>query len=311
MATGSHFDKVISAIDEMVKTLKEEEEKDLKNKEDCEKERADATRDAIKAARTMDDHTDTIAELTARIAEIVDEIAANKKEIATLAAELKEAEKERKDAHAAWQNTNKDDKAAAALVVKAKDVLANFYKDNDLMFVQNKMDPVNAGEAPPPPPATWEAPYGGKTGEATGIVAILEMIHEDIEKDRAKAEAEEKESLKTFKEFKKNTEAQTKALKDSNDSLQSEKGDCEDDISTNKRKRGEQNDALKQALKTLSDATPGCDYLTINYDVRLKNRQIEIDGLVKAKAILQGGEFPSFLEDKQAKSDTAFLQRRT
>jgi len=50
------------------------------------------------------------------------------------------------------------------------------------------------------------------------------------------------------------------------------------------------------------------DYLTINYDVRLKNRQIEIDGLIKAKAILEGGEFPSFLEGK--KSGDAFLQRR-
>ena len=33
--------------------------------------------------------------------------------------------------------------------------------------------------------------YGGRTQEATGIIAILGMIKEDIEKDIAKADADE------------------------------------------------------------------------------------------------------------------------
>jgi len=306
-ADGSHFDKVIKAIDEMIDTLKGEEETDLENKEECEKDRADDTRSAIKAARTMDEHTDMITELKNRIAEIVENIAENKKEIKGLQEELKEAEKERKDANQVWKNNNKDDKAAAALVVKARDVLAKFYKDNDLMFVQKKMDPIKAGEAPPPPPSTWESPYGGKTEESTGIIAILDMIKEDIEKDGAKAKSEEDADQKAFDEFKKNTEAQISALNDSNNSLEGEKGDKEDAVSDNKKDRLAQKNELDATLKKISDATPGCDYLTINYDVRLKNRQIEIDGLVKAKAILQGGEFPSFT---QVKSGEAFLQRR-
>jgi len=310
LSTGSHFDKVIKAIDDMVKNLKGEEATDLENKEECEKDRAEDTRTAIKAARTMDEHSDTIEELKARIAEIIDTMAENTKEIKDLNEELAQAGKDRKDANQAWQNTNKDDKAAAALVVSAKDVLAKFYKDNDLMFVQKKMDPVVAGEAPPPPPSTWEGGYGGKTEEATGIVAILEMIHEDIEKDRAKAKSEEDEDQKAFDEFKKNTEEQVKALKKANSQLEGEKGGAEDDVGSNKKDRLASKGELDAVLKKISDATPGCDYLTINYEVRLKNRQIEIDGLVKAKAILEGGEFPSFLEDRQTKSGDAFLQRR-
>jgi hypothetical protein len=310
MATGSHFDKVIASIDKMVETLKGEEQTDLENKETCEKDRATDTRTAIKAARTMDEHSDTIVELKNRIAEIIDEIAENDKEIKNLQDELEQAKKERKDAHAVWKNNDKDDKAAAALVVSAKEVLANFYKDNDLMFVQKKMDPVVAGEAPPPPPTTWEAPYGGKTEEATGIVAILEMINEDILKDAEKARTEEEEDQKAFKEFETNTNAQIKAKKDDNSNLEGEKGDKESDVSDNKKDRLSEKNSLDAVLQKISDATPGCDYLTINYDVRLKNRQIEIDGLVKAKAILQGGEFPSFLEDRETKSGDAFLQRR-
>jgi len=307
---GSHFGKVIAAIDDMVENLKGEEATDLENKEECEKDRAEDTRTAIKAARTMDEHSDTIEELKARIAEIIDTMAENAKEIKDLNEELTQAGKDRKDANQAWRNTDKDDKAAAALVVSAKDVLAKFYKDNDLMFVQKKMDPVVAGEAPPPPPSTWEGGYGGKTEEATGIVAILEMIHEDIEKDRAKAKSEENEDQKAFDEFKKNTEEQVKALEKANSQLEGEKGGAEDDVGSNKKDRLASKGELDAVLKKISDATPGCDYLTINYEVRLKNRQIEIDGLVKAKAILEGGEFPSFLEDRQTKSGDAFLQRR-
>lgn len=310
LATGSHFDKVISAIDDMVDTLKSEEDIDLQNKEECEHDRADDTREAIRGARTIDEHTDTITELKERIAEIEATIEENDKEITNLQDELTAATKEREDANLAWQNTDHDDEAAAALVVQAKDVLADFYHDNDLMFAQKKMDPVVAGEAPPPPPKTWEDPYGGKTEEATGIVAILEMIHEDIEKDRSKAKAEEAADQQAFNDFEANTNSQIGRLNSANSALEGEKGDKEDDVESNKGDRSAEKGQLDATLQKIADATPGCDYLTLNYELRLKNRQIEIDGLVKAKAILQGGEFPSLLQGKQAKSEDAFLQRR-
>lgn len=308
LATGSHFDEVIAAIDKMVETLEGEESTDLENKEECEKDRADDTRAAVKFGRTMDEQTDTITELQARIAEIVATIGENNKEIKSLTDELKSADTERQDAKLAWQSSDRDDEAAAALVIRAKDVLADFYKDNDLMLIQNKMDPVVAGEAPPPPPTTWEDPYGGKTEESTGIVAILEMIHEDIQKDKAKAKSEEEKDQAVFDEFKTNTEAQIKSLGDANNGLEGEKGEKEEGVTDNKGNRLSQKGQLDAVLKKIADATPGCDYITLNHDVRLKNRQIEIDGLVKAKAILQGGEFPSFLQGK--KTGDAFLQRR-
>ena len=56
--------------------------------------------------------------------------------------------------------------------------------------MQKSKQPVtgmDAGDAPPPPPPTWEGGYGGKTGESQGIVAIMEMVYEDIVKDRKDA----------------------------------------------------------------------------------------------------------------------------
>jgi len=299
MATGSHFDEVIAAIDDMVATLKGEEETDLENKETCEKDRADDTRTAIKAARTMDERSDTIDELTNDIAEIVKTIAENEAEIKAIQEELAKATTMRGDEHTEWEAADRDDGAAADLVMRAKDVLAGFYEENNLNLLQkNKMAPVVAGEAPPPPPSTWEAPYGGKTGESQGIVAILEMIHEDILKDKTKSKADEDKAEATFQAFKTNSETQIQALEDANSDLTDTKGAKESDISTAKEQRGTKHDELNTVIAKINDATPSCVYTTINYPVRLKNRQVEIDGLEKAKAILQGGEFPSLLQRK-------------
>jgi len=299
MATGSHFDEVIAAIDDMVATLKGEEETDLENKETCEKDRADDTRSAIKAARTMDERSDTVDELTGDIAEIVKTIAENEAEIKSIQEELAKATTMRGDEHTEWEAADRDDGAAAELTMRAKDVLAGFYEENNLNLLQkNKMEPVVAGEAPPPPPTTWEAPYGGKTGESQGIVAILEMIHEDILKDQTKSKADEDKAEETFQAFKTNSETQIQALEDANSDLTDTKGQKESDISTAKEQRGAKHDELNAVIAKINDATPSCVYTTINYPVRLKNRQVEIDGLEKAKAILQGGEFPSLLQRK-------------
>jgi len=299
MATGSHFDEVIAAIDDMVATLKGEEETDLENKETCEKDRADDTRTAIQAGRTMDERSDTIDELTNDIAEIVKTIAENVAEIKSINEELTKATTMRGDEHTEWEAANRDDGAAADLVNSAKDVLASFYEENNLnLLQQKKMAPVVAGEAPPPPPTTWEAPYGGKTGESQGIVAILEMIHDDIIKDQTKSKADEDKAEETFQSFKTNSETQIQALTDANTELTDTKGSKEDDISTAKEQRGSKHDELNAVIAKINDATPSCVYTTINYPVRLANRQVEIDGLEKAKAILQGGEFPSLVQLK-------------
>merc|ERR1719506_1349888 len=148
MATGSHFDEVIAAIDDMVATLKGEEETDLENKETCEKDRADDTRTAIKAARTMDERSDTVDELTNDIAEIVKTIADNEAEIKSIQEELAKATTMRGDEHTEWEAADRDDGAAADLVMRAKDVLAGFYEENNLNLLQKakKMEPVQAGE---------------------------------------------------------------------------------------------------------------------------------------------------------------------
>merc|ERR1719487_2656099 len=190
------------------------------------------TRDAIVASRDIDEMSDKITHLTEVIAE-------HKK----TKEELEKATRMREDENAAWKKTDKDDKLAAETVASAKEVLEGFYKDNGLVFVQKAKQPVEgmaAGEAPPPPPATWEGDYGGKTGESQGIVAIMEMVHEDIVKDRNDAKADEDAAQAEFNDFKKDSEEKMKSLKAEREATEKDMGNAETKKTQTEKQRGTQ-----------------------------------------------------------------------
>merc|ERR1719291_420089 len=226
---GGHFDKVIESIDKMVQLLKDEEEDDLKKKEQCEKDRAENTRKAAVESRKSDDLTDQISKLNGEIDQINDEIKTAQENHDTVKSELAAARENRGEEHAEWAKTDADDKLAFETVGKAKGVLQDFYSKNGLMLVQGKMDPtVAAGEAPVEPPKTWEGDYGGKTNQSTSIIAILEMIEQDIQKDRDHAKAAEDKADAAYQEFKTESETQMGELTETIKGLQSDREDKKD-----------------------------------------------------------------------------------
>merc|ERR1719359_1544026 len=150
------------------------------------------------------------------------------------------------------------------------------------------MDPVVAGQAPPPPPTTWEAPYGGAQGESTGIIAMLDIIKEDIEKDRKNAKKEELDARKEFYAFKKEAIAQKKELIDEAKAIRSRMGEKKKTLQEVKKSRTLKKKKLDAVMTRMTDALPLCDFTTINFETRKKNRQIEMEGLIKATGILKG-----------------------
>merc|ERR1719215_1038 len=307
------FAPIITAIDKMIANLKSEEQQDLDTKQTCESDRMENTRKAIDTSRTIDEQTDEITALTARIAQCEKTIAELVANLKKTKEELDKATRQRKDENKAWKQTDADDKAAAETLLSAKDVLAGFYKDNNLAFVQAAKQPVteDAGAAPPPPPSTWEGDYGGKTGESQGIVAIMEMVHEDIVKDRADAKADEDASQKEFDDYKKDSEARTKELNADKRAQEKDMGDAETKKTETEKQRRTKKGELSAVLKKIKDIDPNCEYYEVNYPMRRKNRQIEIDGLEKAKAILKGGKFDAGPDpNREIKPGDAFLQKR-
>jgi len=292
-AAGGRFDKVFVSIDKMVADLKDEEADDLKKKEGCEKTREEDTRKAIVLSRAMDELSDTIQRLKEEIEELQKQIEEKKESIAKIKEELKEAKRMRDDQNTEWKQSDSDDKEAVLIVGKAIDVLTAFYAS--VALVQQKahqpVEGMKGGEAPPPPPSTWEASYKGAQDQQTGIVAIMGMVKSDIEKDQAKAKEEEDVSQKAYDTFKAESEQQItdfeKTISEMEGTIADKEGEVQDAEKDRLTKKGE----LETILKKIKDASPGCDFFTVNFETRLKIRQLELDGLKQAKQALSGAKF--------------------
>lgn len=148
---------------------------------------------------------------------------------------------------------------------------------------------VGAGEAPIAPPATWEtAEYGGASGESAGIVGILDLVKADMKKDITTSETDEAEAVKDYDKTKADLETEIKACDTTISAYNNDKADKEKIVVDKGTERGTKKGELESQTKLYQGYKPGCDFLLVNMDVRTKARQIEIDGLKKAKAILQG-----------------------
>jgi len=289
------FDPIIKAVKKMIALLESQEQQDLDTKQTCESDRMANTREAIDTSREMDEQTDKITTLAAHISKCESEIKDLQADHQKTKDALAKASQMRKDENTEWQKNDNNDKLAAETVKSARDVIAQWYADNKA-FVQVGKQPVSgmkAGDAPPPPPTTWESDYGGNQGESQGIVAIMEMVEADIKKDRADAKADEDSAQTEFDNFKKDSEAKMKELKAEEEATSKAMGKSQQDKSDTEKGRRSNKKALRSTLATIKSIDPNCEYYEVNYPMRRKNRQIEIDGLNKAMAILQGGTFDS------------------
>jgi hypothetical protein len=289
------FVEVIKMIDEVIADLETEEADDLKTKERCEEERMTTTQEAKQVAKEIDTNVETMDRLTAQIDaanKTVQDIIA---EIAELRIEMQDATENRADEEREFVAAKHEDETAVELIGNAIAALQKFYTDNGLLQVtvrRSAQEPfVAAGEAPTPPPPTFEGDYGGAKGESTGVTAMLEMIRADIEKDIAKSEKQEADAVAAFDKLVADIEA-------SIGDKEATKSDLEGNMATDEEARANENqtmatnhEELDSKMAYLKEIAPGCDFMAMNFDKRFSNRQIESDGLKKAKAILEGAKF--------------------
>merc|ERR1719375_2016417 len=221
-----------------------------------------------------------------------------KGEIQDLEIEIRDAGDNRAKENKEYMAAEADDMAAVELIESAKGVLEKFYEEAGLKFTQMQaqvrrvqQEPfVAAGEAPTPPPAGFDD-YSGGSRQSQGVIAMLTMIKEDIEKDIAKAKKQEEEAQAAYDKLVADIEAAIAAKEQS-------KSDLEGEIASDSEARTQENTTmadnqaqLKAVMDYLKEIAPGCDFIAMNFNIRLTNRQMEVDGLKKAKAILQGAEF--------------------
>lgn len=218
------------------------------------------------------------------------------------AKELSEMDKLRKEEKEAFLSAQSEDKEAALLVERAKSVLAKFYEG--LALAQNRAngDKFLATAVAKDPPPTWKNPYGGKKSESQGIIAILDIIHEDIMAAITAAEKVEEGAVKSHEKLVKELNNQSSDLAVAKTGIEQAKNDQVSTLQTATNERRLKAGELQSLMEQLKASEKDCAYYLINYGIRVKNRQIEADGLRNAKTILLGGKLDA--------ATGTFLERR-
>merc|ERR1719352_20419 len=297
MSSTGHFDSIIADLEEQARTLNKEEEADLVHKEQCEEDRQKNTKIAKEQSQKIDDNTAFIDRKNEFIADLNKKIADAKQEISDLETELQEARDQRALEKTAYEGNKAADESAVGLIEQTMAVLSKFYEDNGLALAQTSEaapPAVSAGEAPPPPPQTWSEPYGGAKGESNGIQGILGLIKEDVEKDIKVATQEENDAIKEFETLESETASTISLLEGEIADFDDQKGGAEQAISETESQRQDTKNTLDDTIDFLKGIAPDCDYISVNFEIRKKNRWAERDGLEKAKAILSGAEGSGF-----------------
>merc|ERR1712125_314824 len=102
----------------------------------------------------------------------------------------------------------------------------------------------------------------------------------------------EETAIKQYEDLKAELEEQVSDLETLISTLEGTKAEKEAEVESTEKEQLTTKEELKAVMKKLEDAREGCDFIAVNYPIRTSNRQIEIDGLNKAKAVLNGAEFP-------------------
>jgi len=291
------FEKVIGMIDEMVANLKKEQADDEAKKEYCEKE-LDTTEDEKKVLELkLSDSETAIEELEGSIATLTEEIAALQAGIEALDKAVAEATAIRKEENADFKELMQSDTAAKEILGMAKNRLNKFYNPKlykpppveEPTFVQISAH-ASKRVAPPPPPETF-GPYTKKTEANNGVIAMVDLLVKDLDKEMQEAEVMETDAQKEYEEMM--AESATKRVADSKSMTDkiAAKASAEEALEKEQGTKASTGKELMATVETIKALHSECDWLLKFFDARAEARSGEIDALGKAKAVLNGADY--------------------
>jgi hypothetical protein len=325
------FEKVIKMIDNLVETLGKEQVDDDKHKDWCGAEFDSSDDDEKDLKRRIGGLETKITETDEALATLTDELAALKQSIKDTDKAVDEATTQRMDEHKEFVKSAAENNAALQLLEVAKNRMNKFYNptlykaperreltEEERIYVNSGgADPRDAEEAvpkggiagtgvavflqlrsrrssdqgddaPPPPPETVDA-YTKK--DASGPVALIEKLKNDLEKDMLENEHDEKDAQKEYESFMSDSVAKRTADSKSITEKESQKAELEADLMGAKDLKKTKASELMATQEYIMQLHGSCDFLVQNYDLRKKARADETEALKNAKAVLSGADY--------------------
>jgi len=315
-SSSQGFGKVIKMIDEMVALLGKEQKDDDDKKEYC--------------SMQFDSSDDNKKALERHIAGDEADMATAKESsldagIRSLDKFVAEATEQRKEENAEFKALMASNTAAKEVLAFAKNRLNKFY--NPKLYKPPAKEELSAGDriysaeggelstaapsgiagtgitalaqvsmhrqsrdAPAPPPETWDA-YSKKSEENTGVIAMIDLLIKDLQKEMTEAETEEKNSQADYEQMMKDSAAKrttdSKALTEKG----SAKADTEAALQSLGEHKADEEKELMATMKYISSLHGECDWLLQYFEARKEARTGEVDSLKKAKAVLSGADY--------------------
>jgi len=286
--TSGHFDNVITMIDTMVGMLRKEEAEDIHHRDRCE-----AKQNANQNAKDdLDSEITKATEKLARMGNNKEDLAKNMEavvaEIKSTKASMDELLTLRNKEKADFKQALKDDADAVGLLGEAVAALSKFYADNKKTMLLQKA-PEYAKDPDKAPETSFEdGNYGGAQGQTGGVVAILEMLKEDLMKEMQTGKADDATAQAAYEKdnaaLKETLEAQDKKKTDVETAL-AELGAKVEDSEEDKANKNSDLDAEKGVSSSLAT---DCAWVKNTFKTRRDKRKLEIDGLQEAKDFLAG-----------------------
>merc|ERR1719194_298856 len=279
--TMGHFDKVIKDIDLMIKNLRDEEKADIEHRDWCETNQKAAESKNENLQYDMEQLPQKIERATGEKEKLEEEVTKTQDEKNQTLEAMAEALANRNEENAKFKQALKDDAAAVGLIAQAVEVLSGYYS-----LIQKKQPEYKSN--PDTAPEIMEGEYGGRKSEGGGIIAILSMIKEDIEKEMKVASEEEADALKAYQELNADSQATLDALDAKIVSLGQDIAGKMKAIAEFESVKQNKADSESATDTFLEDLGPNCDWVDKYFDSRMEKRKVEMDGLQEAKAILAG-----------------------
>merc|ERR1719321_111883 len=271
------FTKVKKAIDDMIATLKQQQEDEVKKRDCCtsslqENEMETAKKDDLKEDLLVD-----IDGLTANIEKLGKAINATKAEIALARVNLQRANENRVKENTEFQRVVADQRATKEVLNRACARLSQFY-DAELLQVKKQQPPAEAAHL-----KGYTKNRGGN-----GVMSMIEKLitdTENLEKESIAAEQDAQAAYETL-------------VADTNDSVAEKEAavlQMSDEKASDEKELNLKKESLEATMKELEELSKmngqlheECDYVLKNFEIRQTARQQEIEALQQAKQILSG-----------------------
>jgi peptidoglycan hydrolase CwlO-like protein len=286
--SGGHFDKVIVMIDEMIGLLRKEEQEDIEHRDRCENSQNANKNELDDLKNNIDKTKKSLKRMGNTKKELEDEIGQLKKDIKATKKDMKELLDMRNDEVADFRQALKDDSDAIGLLKQAIVALSKYYKNNKIAMPELLQRKPEYTQDDDKPPETTFSSSDSRKSETGGILAILEMLVEDLEKEMAEGRADDADAQDKYLE-------QTGALQESLDAQEQAKANTETELGDLEEKMSSYEKHLdeKKADKSAEDDTEkslntDCEWVKTHFKSRREKRKTEIQGLVDAKAFLAG-----------------------